>query len=243
MNFERLTFRRGIVWSARFAPDGHTVVFGAAWEGKPVELFETRVGSTESRSLGFESGSILAVSRAGEMAIALRPRFLAVFNHPGTLSRASLAGGAARELLAEVNAADWSPDGKELAVAHASKGKSLLEFPPGKVIHEPEGVLGDLRFSPDGRLIAFWEHVPSGARVVVVSSDGSGRRVLSDGLETSLPTGWRGRRAGGRSGSPAFETSPRRTPFMPSIFPRECDSSAECPGRSIFSTYPGTDEC
>jgi len=180
MSFKRLTFRRGTVWSARFAPDGQTVVFGAAWEGKPIELFETRLGSTESRSLGFESGSILAVSPAGEMAIALRPRFLTVFNHPGTLSQASLAGGAARELLADVNAADWSPDGKELAVAHASRGKSLLEFPPGKVIHEPEGVIGDLRFSPDGRLIAFWEHLSSSARVVVVFSDGSGRRVLSD---------------------------------------------------------------
>ena len=181
MNFERLTFRRGTVWSARFAPDGRAVVFGAAWEGKPVELFETRVGSTESRSLGFEPGNILAVSRAGEMAIALRPRFLTPVNHPGTLSHASLAGGAARELLADVNAADWSPDGKGLAVAHGPKGKSLLEFPPGKVIHEPEGVLSNVRFSPDGRLIAFWEYVPSGARVVVVSSDGSGRRVLSDG--------------------------------------------------------------
>ncbi len=115
------------------------------------------------------------------MAIALRPRFLTIFNHPGTLSQASLAGGAARELLAEVNAADWTPDGKQLAVARGSKGKSLLEFPPGKVIHEPEGLLGDLRFSPDGRLIAFWEYVPSGARVVVIASDGSGRRVLSDG--------------------------------------------------------------
>ena len=181
MNFERLTFRRGFVWSARFAPDGNTVVFGAAWEGKPVELFETRVGSTESRSLGLEPGNILAVSRAGEMAIALRPRFLTGSNHPGTLARASLAGGATRDLLAEVNAADWSPDGNELVVAHGVNGKSLLEFPPGKTIHEPEGFLGDLRFSPDGRLIAFWEYVPSGARVVVVSRDGSGRRVLSDG--------------------------------------------------------------
>jgi tRNA A-37 threonylcarbamoyl transferase component Bud32/WD40 repeat protein len=181
MTFERLTFRRGVVWSARFAPDGQTVVFGAAWEGKPVELFETRVGSTESRSLGFESGNIAAVSHAGEMALVLRPRFLTSFNHPGTLARASLAGGAARELLADVHAADWSPDGADLAVAHGSKGKSLLEFPPGKVIHEAEGVLGDLRFSPDGRQIAFWEYAPSGPRIVVVSRDGSGRRVLSDG--------------------------------------------------------------
>jgi WD40 repeat protein len=181
MSFERLTFRRGTVWSARFAPDGNTVVFGAAWEGKPVELFETRVGSAESRALGFDPGNVLAVSRAGVMAISLRPSFFTTYNHPGTLSHASLAGGAARELLAEVNAADWSPDGTELAVAHSVNGKSLLEFPPGKVIHEPEGLLGDLRFSPDGRLIAFWEYVPSGARVVVVSSEGSGPRVLSDG--------------------------------------------------------------
>ncbi len=181
LSFERLTFRRGTVWSARFAPDGHTVVFGAAWEGKPVQLFETRVGSTESRSLALEPGNILSVSPAGEMAIALRPSFFLTFSHPGTLSYASLAGGAAREVLAEVNAADWSPDGKELAVAHWSKGKSLLELPPGKVIHEPEGRLGDLRFSPDGRLIAFWEYSQATARVVVVSRDGSGRRVLSDG--------------------------------------------------------------
>src|SRR6185369_6789258 len=34
-SFQRLTFRRGTVWRARFAPDGHTVVYGAAWEDKP----------------------------------------------------------------------------------------------------------------------------------------------------------------------------------------------------------------
>ncbi len=177
LTFERLTFRRGVVWSARFTPDGQSVVYGAAWDGRPVELFETRVGGTESRALGFEPGNILAISRAGEMAIALRPSFIFTFNHPGTLARASLAGGAAREVLADVNAADWSPDGQKLAVAHEAK----LEFPPGKAILESEAILGDLRFSPDGRHIAFWEYAHSSARVVVVSSDGSGRKVLSDG--------------------------------------------------------------
>ena len=187
LTFERLTFRRGVVWSARFTPDGQSVVYGAAWDGRPVELFETRVGGTESRALGFEPGNILAISRAGEMAIALRPSFIYTFNHPGTLARASLAGGAARELLAEVNAADWSPDGKELAVAHGAK----LEFPPGKAILESDGILGDLRFSPDGRRIAFWEYAPPSARVVVVSSDGSGRRVLSDGWKVhSVGLAW-----------------------------------------------------
>ena len=33
--FRRLTFRRGTVQSARFAPDGKTVVYGAAWDGAP----------------------------------------------------------------------------------------------------------------------------------------------------------------------------------------------------------------
>jgi serine/threonine protein kinase len=42
VSFHRLTFRRGTAWRARFAPDGQTVVYGAAWEGNPVEVFLTR---------------------------------------------------------------------------------------------------------------------------------------------------------------------------------------------------------
>jgi len=40
--FQRLSFRRGTILSARFAPDGTTVVYGAAWEGDPCRLFTTR---------------------------------------------------------------------------------------------------------------------------------------------------------------------------------------------------------
>ena len=46
--FHQLTFRRGGVMSARFTPDGKTVVYGAAWEGEPVRLFSTRVEGPES---------------------------------------------------------------------------------------------------------------------------------------------------------------------------------------------------
>ena len=45
-----LTFRRGFLTGARFAPDGQTIVYSAAWDGKPSEIFTTRVGSSESRS-------------------------------------------------------------------------------------------------------------------------------------------------------------------------------------------------
>ena len=37
--YHPLTFRRGIVRSARFAPDGKTVIYSAAWEGRPLDLF------------------------------------------------------------------------------------------------------------------------------------------------------------------------------------------------------------
>jgi serine/threonine protein kinase len=49
--YTRLTYRRGTVQSARFAPDGQTIVYSAAWQGQPTGLFSTRVGSAQSRSL------------------------------------------------------------------------------------------------------------------------------------------------------------------------------------------------
>ena len=39
--YRRLTFEAGTVYSARFAPDGQSIVYGAAWNGKPVQLFST----------------------------------------------------------------------------------------------------------------------------------------------------------------------------------------------------------
>src|SRR5215470_1871065 len=38
-DFQQLTFRRGRIRSARFAPDGKTAVYAAAWEGAPSALF------------------------------------------------------------------------------------------------------------------------------------------------------------------------------------------------------------
>src|SRR5262249_34326916 len=50
--FRRLTYERGSVYHARFAPDGNTVVYDASWRGEPAEIFTTRVDSRESRALG-----------------------------------------------------------------------------------------------------------------------------------------------------------------------------------------------
>jgi len=49
--YHRLTFRRGTIYGARFAPNGQTVVYTAAWDGQPPKIFATRLGSVESREL------------------------------------------------------------------------------------------------------------------------------------------------------------------------------------------------
>ncbi|HEY6930478.1 MAG TPA: hypothetical protein VJA66_12445, partial [Thermoanaerobaculia bacterium] len=152
-----LTFRRGFLTGARFAPDGQTIVYSAAWDGKPSEIFTTRVGSFESRPLGIFPAGILAISSTGEMAISLgcENRWEPCF---GTLARVPLAGGTPREVLDNVGSADWSPDGKELAVIHAVEEGDRIEYPIGKVLYQTAGYITGLRVSPKGDLVSFVEH-------------------------------------------------------------------------------------
>src|SRR6478672_8964268 len=154
---QTLTFRRGFLTGARFAPDGQTIVYSAAWDGKPSEIFTTRVGSFESRPLGIFPAGILAVSSAGEMAISLgcENRWEPCF---GTLARVPLAGGTPREVLEGVGAADWSPDGKELAAIHGVDEGDRIEYPIGKVLYQTAGYVTGLRVSPRGNLVSFIEH-------------------------------------------------------------------------------------
>ena len=36
--YQRLTLQRGTVWSARFEPDGDTIIYSASWNGKPMDI-------------------------------------------------------------------------------------------------------------------------------------------------------------------------------------------------------------
>ena len=69
--YHEITFRRGEIRSARFAPDGQTILYSAAWQGNPVETFSARQGMVESRSLGLGRAELLAISSKGEMALSL----------------------------------------------------------------------------------------------------------------------------------------------------------------------------
>ncbi|HMK23160.1 MAG TPA: protein kinase, partial [Terriglobales bacterium] len=174
-SFHRLTFRRGTIPAARFSPDGQTIVYSAALEGRPEELFTTRFDSTDSRPLGLDKADLLGISSNGEVAAALAVRQGSPFVRLGTLGRMPLAGGAPREVSEDVAWADWTPDGSELAAARSAEGRIRLEYPLGRVIYQPRGWVSHVRFSPKGDLIAFDDHVQTGddGRVVVVDRQGN----------------------------------------------------------------------
>jgi len=156
--FHRLTYRTGTIVNARFSPDGQTVFYGARWNGQPIEIFAVRGDSPESRALGLGNAEILSVSRNGQLAISLRRHPIGYLRDSGVLAQVPIAGGAPRELLEDVEAADWAPDGRGLAVIRSSGGKAHLEYPIGKVLYESVGWMSSPRFSPRGDAIAFVDH-------------------------------------------------------------------------------------
>jgi eukaryotic-like serine/threonine-protein kinase len=158
-HFRQLTFRRGSIASARFAPDGQTILYSASWDAAPLEIFETRLNSPESRPFGLMRAEVLSISGSGEMAVSLGRRAGLPFMSVGMLERLGITGGGApKEILDDVIWADWAPDGQNLAVVRYVGGKCRLEFPIGKVLYETAGWIGHPRISPDGEEVAFLDH-------------------------------------------------------------------------------------
>ncbi len=191
--YQPLTFRRGSIWNARFGPDAQTIVYGAAWEGTPVEVFSARTDSPESRSIGIAGADLLDISSKGEMALALGSHNREGFIRAGMLARAPLAGGAPREILDGVEAATWTPDGSQLAIVRSVAGKDRLEFPVGKVLYENTGWISNIRFSPDGNTIAFIDHPlanDDGGSVAIIDQSGNNRRVLSTRYASVRGVAW-----------------------------------------------------
>jgi len=185
--YHEITFRRGEIRSARFAPDGQTILYSAAWQGNPVETFSARQGMVESRSLGLGRAELLAISSKGEMALSLGSHPVGTWINVGTLARAPLAGGAPRPVLEDVEWADWSPDGSNLAVVRNVGGRDRLEYPIGKVLYETSGGwISYPRVSPKGDVVAFMDHPNQG-------DDGGSVAVVDvSGHKTELTREWYG---------------------------------------------------
>jgi predicted Ser/Thr protein kinase len=214
--FTPLTFRRGTVLDARFTADGHTVVYSSLWDGNPPEIFSLRLDGLDSTSLGLPPARLLGLSSEGELAILVAKAGDARGDWQGTLARVPLSGGPPRAVLDDVWSADWSPDGRELAVVRLVDGEARLEYPIGHVLRRGLTFLQgspQLRMSPRGDRLAL--HSDEGVAIVdregrstviplppvkhglAWAADGDELWVLA-GAPGAMPSLWGGR-AGGQT--------------------------------------------
>ena len=163
--FHRLTFRRGEVRNARFSPDGETVVYSAAWDGQPPEVFVASRRSPEARPLGVPESEILSVSRSAELAILLRRDRV---TNLGTLARVPLAGGMPREIADNVLTADWAPDGQSLAIIRQQGEETRVEYPIGSARYRTPHNIREVRVAPDGRRLAILEQSGGEFEVAII---------------------------------------------------------------------------
>jgi len=153
--FRQVTFRHGQVSGARFAPDGHAILYTASWDNGPRRLFLTNPYSPESRPLGLDDLRVVSVSRSGELALLSTDGTGPI--NGGTLSRVPMNGGDPLTVDHNVMTADWAPDGR-LAVVRAIDGVNQVEFPIGRVLHKTAGWISSIRVAPGDDRIAFIEH-------------------------------------------------------------------------------------
>jgi hypothetical protein len=185
--YTQVTYRRGAVSSARFAPDGQTFVYSASWEGKPHRVFLGRPASPDARDLGLDLGRILSISHASDMAVVFGPQTIPLTFGVRTLARVPMAGGARRDLLNGVVDADWIPGSNELAVIRdpGNNRPWTVEFPAGTTVHEARAAWS-LRVSPDGSRIAFLE----GPAVFDGATDANVTVIERTGRTTVVSRNW-----------------------------------------------------
>jgi DNA-binding winged helix-turn-helix (wHTH) protein len=182
VSFRQITFRRGQVSGARFAEDSRAILYAAQWENEPRRIYQAHVGDPVSRVLGFDSLSLAAVSRSGELAVLRSGGTMNI--QGGTLSRVTVDGGPIQQIGENIFGADWSSDSARLAVVRVVAGAQQLEFPEGRILHHTSGWLSNLRVSPADDAVAFIEHP--------VRHDDAGaiRIVDARGNVATLAAGW-----------------------------------------------------
>ena len=183
--FEQLTFRRGRIGGARFTSDAQAVVYSQAREGNALEVWRMDLSESESRPLGYDTGTDVFAARQGELALGLRRRFMTGERFVGTLAVAPSGGGSPKEVAENVEDADWDPLGARLAIVRSTGevgGDSRIEFPAGQTRYTTKGSIRFLRVSRDAQRIAFLEDSQGrgiGGRVKVLDLSG-GVKDLTD---------------------------------------------------------------
>jgi Tol biopolymer transport system component len=127
---------------------------------------------------------IQSISATGELAVLLDCELDWGVCHNGTLASVPLVGGTPREIMENVFEADWSPNGKDLAIVRVFEGQYRLEYPIGTVLYKAPGWIEHMRVSPKGDLVAFIDHP--------VLAEVSGSVMVADltGKTQTLSAGW-----------------------------------------------------
>jgi serine/threonine protein kinase/Tol biopolymer transport system component len=190
-SYQQLTFRRGTIFTAKFAPDGQ-IVYSAAWEGNRPQLFTTSTESRGSAATEIRDADVESISHSGELLVIVERHPVFAFVRPGTLARSPLSGAAPRPVLQDVQDADWAPDGTNIAIARYLDQRFRMEYPIGKVLYETDGWVSYPRVSPKGDMVAFLDHPIFGddrGSVAVVDSAGH-KRTLTPEFPSTQALAW-----------------------------------------------------
>jgi Tol biopolymer transport system component len=184
--YQQITFRTGSIGDARFTPDG-SIVYSASWDGGDYQLYLARTDDNGARDLGLKDVDLLSISKSGELAIRLNTVDLGGYARAGTLARVPLSGGTPREVLENVQDADWATNGESMAVVRFVPENShwRLEYPIGKVLFDSINWISLPRISPDGKQVAFADHENTGG-----DDEGSVAIIDLDGREKKLASGF-----------------------------------------------------
>ena len=188
--YQPVTFGTGSIGNARFTPDG-SFVYSASWDVGENQLYIGRTDDPRARELGVKDAELLSVSKSGELAVRLKSVSLGGFSQVGTLARIPLSAGAPREVLDNVQDADWAADGESMAVVRyvPENGHWRLEYPIGKVLVDGINWISHPKISPDGKWVAFADHQNAvgddQGSIAVIGADGK-----HDDKERILSSGW-----------------------------------------------------
>ena len=191
--YRPLSFHRGAIGNARFAPDGKTILYSAAWEGKPPQIYSTRLDSPESTALPLPSADLLSISSTGKLAI------LVLHGTGPRRDRRGLAGRrrAARARRAPTRprasssrgqVADYAPGEDRLAVVRNDQ----LEFPIGTVLvpASADTHVFAVRFLPDGKQIAYLVVKGLQDQALGIVDLAGKSRILTSGWEIITSIAW-----------------------------------------------------
>jgi Tol biopolymer transport system component len=193
-DYQQITFRTGYMRNARFTPDG-SVVYSAGWDGGEYQIYMSRLDENGSRELGLKNAEVLSVSKNGELAIRLNTVGYGGYAVSGTLARVPLSGGTPREVLENVQDADWAADGQNMAIVRymPENGHWRLEYPVGKVLLDTINWISHPKISSDGKYVAFLDHQNPGGddegAVAVIEPDGK-EKILASGFVSTEGVVW-----------------------------------------------------